>query len=100
VTAVGGPLSRIEINLGPSTVCSLLPPWTTLKGGHLSAMKCVNLEKIYTTINITNLPPTFGKPSIKSIKVSLQTWEGSGNGCSRRPGCRCSDLFHWQTEQQ
>ncbi|WVZ97742.1 LOW QUALITY PROTEIN: hypothetical protein U9M48_043256 [Paspalum notatum var. saurae] len=41
-------------------------------------MKCPYLENLSTTVRTTDLPPTLGNPSTKSIAMSLQTSDGTG----------------------
>jgi hypothetical protein len=48
-----------------------------------SAMKWLYFENRSTTVSTTDLPPTFGNLSIKSIEISAHTIEGIGKGCSR-----------------
>jgi hypothetical protein len=50
------------------------------------AMKCAYLEKRSTTVRMTNLSPTFGSPSMKSIEISAHTWDGTSSGCSNPAG--------------
>jgi hypothetical protein len=44
--------------------------------GWLNGMKWANFKNLSTTIKITDLPPTFGNPSMKSIEMSFHTWYG------------------------
>ncbi|WVZ58400.1 hypothetical protein U9M48_008677 [Paspalum notatum var. saurae] len=52
-------------------------------------MKCAYLENLSTTVRITDLPPTLGNPSTKSIEMSDHTEVGTGRGNKRPTGCRC-----------
>jgi hypothetical protein len=61
-------------------------------------MKCEYLENRSTIVKITDFPCTFGSPSMKSIDMSDQIWEGTLRGCSSPAGWRASVLFCWQTE--
>jgi hypothetical protein len=45
--------------------------------GWLSTMKCAYLEKQSTTVKITDLPCTLGRPSMKSMEMSAHTWDGT-----------------------
>jgi hypothetical protein len=63
--------------------------------GWPSVMKFVNFENLSTTVRTTDLPPTFENPSMKSIDISLHTWDGTGSGTPHSPehavtpaGCR------------
>jgi hypothetical protein len=49
-------------------------------------MEYVNFENQSTTIKTIDFPPTLGNPSTKSMDISLQIVEGSGNGCSNLAG--------------
>lgn len=57
-------------------------------------MEYVNFENQSTTIKTIDLPPTLGNPSTKSMDISLQIVEGSGNGCSNLAG-EGIHLFLW-----
>jgi hypothetical protein len=46
-------------------------------------MKCAYFENRSTTVRITERPWTLGSPSMKSMEMSAQTWEGTSRGCSR-----------------
>lgn len=50
-------------------------------------------------VSTTDLPPTHGNPSTKSIAMSLHTLSSIGSGYRSPARCRCSVLFLWQTEQ-
>lgn len=67
--------------------------------GWLSVMKCAYLESRSTTVRITLLPCTFGKPSTKSIEISDHTNDGTGNGCRRPSRCNVSVLLRWHVAQ-
>jgi hypothetical protein len=41
---------------------------------------------------MTNLSPTFGSPSMKSIEISAHTWDGTSSGCSNPAGWRAGDF--------
>ena len=58
----------------------------TAMWGWPTAMKWPYFENQSTTVSTTDLPPTFGKPSMKSIDMSAQTIEGMGKGCSKPAG--------------
>jgi hypothetical protein len=53
--------------------------------------KCAYLEKQSTTVRITNLPPTLGSPSMKSMEMSTHTWDGTARGCSSPAGGNVCD---------
>jgi hypothetical protein len=59
----------------------------------------VYFENRSTTVRMTDLPPFFGNPSIKSIAISLHTSLGIGRGWRRPTGCMCSVLFFWHMVQ-
>jgi hypothetical protein len=59
----------------------------------------VYFENRSTTVRMTDLPPIFGNPSIKSIAISLHTSLGIGRGWRRPTGCMCSVLFFWHMVQ-
>ena len=63
-------------------------------------MKWAYLEKRSTTVRMTDLPPTLGSPSMKSIEMSAHTWDGTSRGCSSPAGCNVSVLFFWQVVQE
>jgi hypothetical protein len=48
-------------------------------------MKWAYLENRSTTVRMTDLPPTLGSPSMKSIEMSAQTWDGTSRCCSSPP---------------
>jgi hypothetical protein len=49
-------------------------------------MKWAYFEKQSTTVRMTDLPLTFGKPSMKSIAMSAQTADGTSRDWSRPAG--------------
>lgn len=67
--------------------------------GWPSEMKWQYLENQFTTVKMTDLPLTFGSPSMKSSATSAQTTDGKGRGRSTPPGRRCSVLYCWQVRQ-
>ena len=54
--------------------------------GWLRAMKCAYFEKWSTTVRMTDIPPTLGRPSTKSIEMSAHTCEGTSRGWSSPAG--------------
>ena len=48
--------------------------------GRINLIKCAYLLERSTTTKMVSQPPIFGKPSIKSIKISSHTWFGWGEG--------------------
>uniref|UniRef100_I1QNX0 Uncharacterized protein n=1 Tax=Oryza glaberrima TaxID=4538 RepID=I1QNX0_ORYGL len=67
--------------------------------GCARAMKWAYLEILSTTVSMTVLPATRGKPSTKSMAISDHTAAGTGSGSSNPAGCKCSVLLRWQTRQ-
>lgn len=63
-------------------------------------MKCASLDNLSTMVSMTDLPPTFGNASMKSIEMSFHTNDGTGSGWRRPTRCRCSDFLRWQTVQR
>jgi hypothetical protein len=60
-----------------------------------SGMKWAYFENWSTTMRITDLPATLGRPSMKSMEMSAHTWAGTSSGC-RSPAGRCASvLLHW-----
>jgi hypothetical protein len=49
-------------------------------------MKWAYFENQSTTVRMTDLPPTLGKPSMKPSAVSRHTPVGTANGCKRLTG--------------
>ena len=68
--------------------------------GWPSAMKCAYLEKRSTTVRMTDLPPTLGSPSMKSIEISAHTCEGTSRGCRRPAGRNVSVLLRWHVTHE
>ncbi|WVZ57692.1 LOW QUALITY PROTEIN: hypothetical protein U9M48_008045 [Paspalum notatum var. saurae] len=54
------------------------------RSGCPKAMKWAYLEKRFKTVRMTDLPYPRGSPSMKSMDMSAQTWDGTSSGC-RRP---------------
>jgi hypothetical protein len=46
-------------------------------------------------VRMTDLPPTLGRPSMKSMEISAHTCEGTSSGCSIPVGHSVSILFCW-----
>jgi hypothetical protein len=61
----------------------------------LKGMKCVYFKKRSTTVRINERPWTLGIPSMKSMEMSAQTWEGSSRGCSKPAGWSVWVLLRW-----
>jgi hypothetical protein len=62
--------------------------------GWLRATKWAYLENRSTTVKMTDLPPTLGKPSMKSSAMLRHTPVGTANGCRRLARWRWPVLFH------
>jgi hypothetical protein len=62
-------------------------------------MKWVYLENRSTTVRMTDLPPTLGSPSMKSIEMSAQTWDGTSRGYSSPAGDMVDVLLRWHVVQ-
>lgn len=52
-----------------------------------------------TIVRMTDLPPTLGRASMKSIEMSAQTCEGTSRGCSSPAGRSVSVLLRWHVTQ-
>jgi hypothetical protein len=53
------------------------------------------LQTWLTTTMMTNLFLSLGKPTIKSIEISIQIFVGIGKGCNYLKGFTISPLFLW-----
>lgn len=62
-------------------------------------IKCDNLESQSTTTKITHFPFELGRPSTKSIDISVHTCVGIKNGYKNPAGLRFSPLCLWQVSQ-
>jgi hypothetical protein len=96
---IGPMLLTIELGIPCSHTKLSKKTWTTDVDVYrwTNDKKWAYFENLSTTVRMTNLPWTKGKPSMKFMAMSAQTADGRSSGWSKLAECNCFVLFCSQT---